>query len=171
MKLDRWGTMKAKLGTSVLSICAFLANPSFADLNVIVIDEGSLPYELSPSRYENSPSKYENSSSKYENSSSKYENSESRYENSSLKYDNGPSGNRRLITTENEFLGYYVFADSGVLNFFNTAGKRISYRPSNPDTKSVFTVDGDWCGSIGKNQGALVLGITENCLLQFLLKR
>ena len=163
--------MGFEMRLTLLAVTGLLAFPlaAFADLNVIILDENRLPYDLSKSRYENSASNYENSISNYENSKSNYDNSESNYTNSSSNYENGSNGERRLISNRNEFLGYYVFADTGVMNFFNTAGKRVGYKPNNPDTKSVFSASGEWCGTLGNQDGAIVLGLSENCFYRFLL--
>jgi hypothetical protein len=147
----------------------WLAHSASADLSLIVVDESQLPHELSGSRYENSSSNYANSASNYDNSGSNYSNSESNYENSASNSANGANGDRRLISSENEFMGYYVFSSNGVINFFNASGKRIAYKPYNADTKSVFTSSGDWCGTLGNSNNELALGVSESCYFRFLL--
>lgn len=101
-----------------------------ADLMVSFVDESSLPYEYSGSKYSNSPSKYSNSVSKYDNSISKYSNSPSKYSNSPSK--NGTNSENRLLIEDGSTLyrvGYYVYSDSGVTNFFSPSGERMFYNP------------------------------------------
>jgi hypothetical protein len=79
---------------------------ALAHLPIALIDESSLPYNLSPSNYDNSPSNYDNSPSNHDNS-------ESNYDNSALNCDNGRNGDRRLIYKDRSslnFAGYYVAA-------------------------------------------------------------
>ena len=104
----------------------------YADIKIILIDDSGLPYSLSPSKYSNSPSKYSNSPSKYSNSESKYSNSPSKYSNSPSKYSNGPSGKNRLLADNNRYVGYYVFTDDDIINFFNSDGERIAFNPNFP---------------------------------------
>jgi len=80
-----------------------------ADLMVSFVNESSLPYEYSKSKYSNSPSKYSNSPSK-----------------------NGTNSESRLLIKDGSTLyrvGYYVYSDSGVTNFFSTSGERMFYNP------------------------------------------
>ena len=122
---------------------------AFCDLQIQIVNERDLPYEFSPNKYENSEMKYENTLMKYENSEMKYENSEMKYENSSMNYKNSANGKRRLIW-ENYFVGYYVMASHGVLNFFSPKGKRLFYLPKN--AVAVFDSDN------GKFSGVLAMG-------------
>lgn len=158
--------------TGILSAFGFLslwAHTAFADLRVVLIDPGSLPYELSPSNYTNSPSNYANSPSNYANSSSNYANSPSKYANSPSNYANSTSGNRRLISEDRRFLGYYVFSGEGVLNIYSSRGERIAFLPSGGHTQSLFLDEAGWCGTIGEQRGATVLGLSQSCYLRFLL--
>lgn len=149
-------------------LSASMTNPIWADIRAILIDENSLPYDLSPSKYDNSPSKYDNSPSKYDNSVSKYDNSPSKYGNSPSKYSNGPNGDQRIISKDREFLGYYVFGSDGIINFYSAGGERVGYVPSGGHTQSVFSENG-WCGTMGEQQGKPVLGLTQSCFYRFLL--
>ncbi|WP_209837516.1 hypothetical protein, partial [Rubellimicrobium aerolatum] len=141
---------------------------AYADILAVIVDESRLPYDLSPSKYENSPSKYENSASKYENSESKYSNSPSKYENSASKYENGPNGERRVYTNDGRVLGYYVFSEDGILNFFSYESRRVAYLPAGGHTQSIFSNTG-WCGIIVEDQNQLVLGLSQECYFNFLL--
>ena len=53
-------------------------------------------------------------------------------------------------------------------NLFDTQGRRIAYRPAR-GTKSLFTVQGAWCGTVdGLRDGGLVLAVTADCARQFM---
>lgn len=162
--------MGQRMKIQIVVICAFLAlsTSAKADFIVIPIQASGLPYALSPSNYDNSPSNYDNSSSNYDNSSSNYDNSPSNYENSSSKYENGPAGRRRLLTSNGDYLGYFVFSKKGVLNLYSRSG-RVAYMPSGGKTQSFFLSEGSgWCGTIGNANGQTVIGMTQSCLLQFM---
>lgn len=157
--------------SSVVLASAFsvsMGSASWADIRAIVINENSLPYDLSPSNYDNSPSNYDNSSSNYDNSVSNYDNSPSNYDNSPSNYDNGINGDRRVVSEDNTFLGYYVFGSDGIINFYTAGGERIGYIPSGGHTQSIFSENG-WCGTMGEQQGRPVLGLTQSCYYRFLL--
>ena len=142
-----------------------------AQMQVIVIDENSLPYDLNSSKYENSNSKYENSNSKYENSESKYENSPSKYENSSSKYENS-NGKNRLLTSEGTWAGYAVYTDYGLLNIFNSSGVRFGYVPAGGHTQSIIlSSQSQCCGTLGVISGKPVVGLTRSCYFQLISKR
>jgi hypothetical protein len=153
-----------------LLIASVLVLPSVskADILTIIIDPSSLSYDLGPSKYDNSPSNYDNSSSKYDNSESNYDNSPSKYDNSASKYDNRFGGDRDIVTEDGKAIGYYVFGESGIINFFNYNSRRVAYLPSGGHTRSVFTEEG-WCGTLGEIRGELALGITQSCYYAFLL--
>jgi hypothetical protein len=154
-----------------LSVFLTISTPSFADLLVIPINEKALPYELSSSNYSNSPSNYDNSSANYDNSDSNYDNSPSNYDNSPSNNDNGLSGRKRLYTSDNKMIGYYVFSSHGVLNLYNSGG-RVGYMPKGGKTQSIFTSKGnEWCGTTGQQNGQTVIGMTSSCLLRFYADR
>jgi hypothetical protein len=137
---------------------------SAADLQIIAVNEASLPYDFSPSNYDNSASNYDNSVSNYDNSPSNYDNSESNYDNSSSNYDNGKNGERRLLYKDGnswKFAGYYVLASNGVTNFYSPKGKRMFYNPQKG--RAVFGgKDGKFCGVIARVKGELALALTEH---------
>ena len=136
---------------------------SHADLEMILTSESELTYSLSPSKYSNSPSKYSNSISKYSNSESKYSNSSSKYANSPSKTSNGKSGNKRLLMKKDNgylYIGYYVWGDENIINFFSSEGKRLFYSPSGTD--AIFDGDnGEFCGSLATLKDKKVLAVTE----------
>lgn len=153
--------------SGLMAFLMLLPSVSEADILTVMIDPGSLPYELSPSNYDNSPSNYDNSPSNYDNSKSNYNNSPSNYENSASNYDNRIGGGRNLVTEDGKALGYYVFGEDGIINFFNYNSRRVAYLPSGGHTQSVFTEDG-WCATLVEIRGGLVLGITQSCYYAFL---
>jgi len=136
----------------------------FADLKVIIAKESGLPFELSPSKFSNSPSKFSNSPSKFSNSPSKFDNSPS-------KFDNGKSGNRRLLLEQGGsyfyIIGYYVWGDDGLINFFSSKGKRLFYSPT--ETDALFGgEDGEFCGTLATLRGENILVLTEKGQLAFM---
>lgn len=93
-------------------ICAFILMSSVT----YVFGQG-YSYKYSPQNYENSSANYNNSSLDYRNSPQNYNNSSSNYNASNGVYDS--SGNR---------IGYEVVSPAGVVNRFDNAGNRTSYR-------------------------------------------
>lgn len=135
-----------------------------ADLEIIIAKESDLPFQLSPSKFDNSPSKFDNSISKFSNSASKFSNSPSKFENSPSKFENSKSGNRRLLLNKSGkhyYVGYYVWGDDRVMNFFSSKGTRLFYSPSN--TGAIFDGDsGEFCGTLANIKDKDVLVITDN---------
>jgi hypothetical protein len=151
----------------VLSICfifylisIFLPQPIKADMQLFVINRNSLNFDLGPMNYNNSHMNYNNSHINYDNS-------HLNYDNSYMNLNNGINGNKRLISTDNFYLGYYVFGKKGVTNFFSKNGKRIAYNPGGGHTSSIFFSEGGWCGTIAQQNRRLVLGVTKQCYLRF----
>lgn len=148
---------------SIAGILLVLSSAAFADFEVILASESDLPYGLSPSKYSNSSSKYSNSISKYGNSGSKYSNSISKYDNAPSKYSNGKSGDQRLLLKKDGsyfYIGYYVWGDEGLINFFSSSGERVFYSP--PETDAIFDGDkGEFAGSIATQNDTKVLAVTE----------
>jgi hypothetical protein len=138
-------------------------------MTVWAVDKAKFGYDLGASNYDNSPSNYDNSKSNYDNSVSNYDNSPSNYDNSKSNYDNGRSGQRRLVSSDGKWLGYYVKASNGTLNFYSTKGERVFYHPNNKSTLSVFySAESAWAGSLIVDQGEVFLGLDEKAYL-FLL--
>ena len=145
-------------------------NYAKADISIFIIDENSLPYNLSPNNYNNWPGNYQNSNMNDANNNLNYNNSNMNFENSHLNFKNGINGRRRLISTDNIFLGYYTIGDNGIINFFSTKGDRIAYNPGESDTQSVFVHEKEgWCGTLGIANNKIALGLTKKCYLLFLL--
>lgn len=143
---------------------------AFADLKVIAAKESDLPFELSSSKFSNSPSKFNNSVSKFDNSPAKFSNSPAKFENSPSKFENGINGNRRLLLEQEGtyfFIGYYVFGDDGLINFYSPDGTRIFYSP--PDTGGLFGGEsGKFCGTLAVLDQEQILVLTENGQLALL---
>lgn len=154
-------------------VCAALLGysvPAQADILAIVISEEGLPYGLKSSNYDNSPSNYNNSSTNYENAETTYDNAATTYKNSSTTYNNTASGRHGVYTQDGRRIGYYVFSDKGVMNFYNNSG-RVFYMPSGGHTQSVFYTKGrEWCGTLGQMDEKTVLGLTRNCMLRMLME-
>ncbi|MBR9807341.1 MAG: hypothetical protein GYB49_08980 [Alphaproteobacteria bacterium] len=155
------------MGRSIIISAAVLvsvaAGPAFGDVTAIIVDPSSLSYEMAPTNYANSPSNYNNSSTNYANSSSNYGNASSNYDNSKSNYKNGKNGSRRILTEDNQYVGYYVTNDDGVTNFFGRDGQRFGYNPSG-ETSAVFYTKGNlWCGVIASYQNQLALGLSQKC--------
>ena len=157
---------------SIFLFIFLIAAPAsvFADLEVIVADESDLPFALSPSKFSNSSSKFSNSLSKFNNSLSKFSNSPSKFDNSPSKFDNSRSGNRRLLLAKEGsyfYIGYYVWGDDGLINFFSSGGKRLFYSPS--ETSALFgSENGEFCGTLAVLKDEKVLVLTEKGQLAFM---
>ncbi len=161
-----------KLPTIFILLALLIAVPvsAFADLKVVLAKASDLPFELSPSKFTNSPSKFSNSVSKFSNSPSKFSNSPSKFDNSSSKFDNGRSGNRRLLLEQDgsySYIGYYVWGDDSLINFFSSNGKRLFYSPS--ETDALFGgEDGEFSGTLATLKEEKVLVLTEKGQLAFI---
>jgi hypothetical protein len=150
----------------LILIASFSAS---ADLEIIVAKESELPFQLSPSKFDNSQSKFDNSVSKFSNSPSKFSNSPSKFENSPSKFENGKTGERRLLLNQSGkhyYVGYYVWGDDGIMNFFSSKGTRLFYSPSS--TGAIFDGEsGDFSGSLAIIKNKDVLVITDKGQIAF----
>lgn len=152
-----------------LILCATLSSSaSYADILAVVINPRDLPFNLSPDKFDNSPDKFDNSSDKFDNSPDKFGNSPDNFDNSPDNFENRVGGGRNVLLDGGEVIGYYVFSDDGVLNFYNYDSRRVAYLPAGDHTQSVFLEDG-WCGTLARIQGRVTLGLTQSCLYRFLL--
>ena len=154
----------------LFSLCVCMQpHVSYADYEILLAKESDLPFQLSPSKFSNSPSKFSNSVSKFSNSPSKFSNSPSKFSNSPSKHSNGSSGDHRLLLKRDGqfyYVGYYVWSDDGLLNFFSSEGTRLFYSP--PDTGAIFDgEDGEFCGTLASYEGQDVLVITEKGQIAF----
>lgn len=161
--------MKYFLSILIVISTAIFPSISYADFFILLIKKSDLPYSLSPDQYSNSESSYSNSISNYSNSASNYENSSSNYDNSPTNYKNGRNGKQRLLFQQDGqvyFVGYYVFTDDGLINFYSPDGDRLFYSPAGIDV--LFDGEnGNFCGAIVLNKNQPTLAITEKGQLAF----
>lgn len=161
--------MKFFLSLLIVISTTIFPSISYADFFILLIKESDLPYSLSSNQYSNSSSNYSNSISNYSNSSSNYNNSSSNYDNSPNNYENGKNGKQRLLFQQDGqvyFVGYYVFTDDGLINFYSPDGDRLFYSPADIDV--LFDGEkGDFCGAIVLNNNQPTLAITEKGQLTF----
>lgn len=140
-----------------------IALPAFADAPLVIIDRSQLPFELGPGHPMNSPSKPANSPNTSWNSAGNTANSSGVWKN---KPTNPANEKRLIITADGGVLGYYATNAGGALNLFDINGRRIAYRPAS-GTASLFTTNGEWCGTVDDNRGGFVLAVTQNCASKF----
>lgn len=164
-KLCRFKSLLLLLTIGAAVLFSFV-NARAADLPLVLIDERNLPYEFSPSNYDNSPSNYANSISNFDNSPSNFENSESNFDNSSSNFDNTINGKNRILQKRSGtlyYMGYYVVASNGTINFFSTNGQRMFYTPT--AGKGVFGgKDGKFYGILANVDGQFSLALTSTGL-------
>jgi len=153
--------------TISLFLAASLWVPSqvTADLQVILSPESSIPTPLSPKKDSNSPKNFDNSLDNPRNSTSEFSNSTLNPSNRSAAKGNGIKGNNRLLLKDGSkyrYIGYWVKADTGVVNLFSPSVKvkRLFYSP--PNTGAIFDAEeGTFCGTISLNNNKAVLLITN----------
>lgn len=143
-----------------LAFClALFGAPALADAPIFVIDQSQLPFDLGPGAPANSPAKQSNSPSAAANSTANAANSSSAHANSP---DNPANAKRVIFSGDGEAVGYYAPNGGGTLNLFDISGRRIAFRPRG--TKSLFTNNGEWCGTVADNQGGgFAFGVTRRC--------
>ncbi len=134
-----------------------------ADAPMILLDPGQLPFDLGPGHPANSPARQSNSPNAAWNSASNTANSSSARENQPTNPENEQ---RLIITSDGGVVGYYATNAGGVLNLFDTHGRRVAYRPAR-GTRSLFTTSGDWCGTVDDSGGGMILGMTGSCAARF----
>lgn len=144
----------------LIPLLSLISSTSFADLQVRVVNENSLPYEYSPMNYDNSPMNYDNSPMNYDNSEMNYDNSPSNYDNSSSNYENTAHGGHKRIILNSRFYGYYVYSPKGIMNIFSARGERMFYSP--PKTSAVFhSQSGEFVGAIARSNDTPILALTN----------
>ncbi|MBU2958132.1 MULTISPECIES: hypothetical protein [unclassified Paracoccus (in: a-proteobacteria)] len=148
----------------ILVLSACLATPALADAPLIVLDRTQLPFDLGPGHPANRPSRTGNSPNAPWNSAGNTANSPSAWQNRP----SNPENEQRLIfTSDGSVLGYYAQNAGGVLNIFDTQGRRFAYRPAR-GTRSIFSVSGEWCGTVDNPRGGgMVLAMTPECARRF----
>ncbi|MFT4012893.1 MAG: hypothetical protein QM682_05705 [Paracoccus sp. (in: a-proteobacteria)] len=142
-----------------LILALTLAAPALADAPLFVLEQSSLPFDLGPGAPQNQPSRQANSPNAAANSAANPANSAASFANSPRN----PANEKRVIfTSDGTVLGYYVRNPAGVLNLFDRAGRRVAYAPKG--SKSLFSGDGRWCGTIAPAQGGgFALGLVPSC--------
>lgn len=151
--------MRATLALA-LSLAAAVAH---ADAPLIVLDQTRLPFDLGPGHPANNPASPANSPNAAWNSSGNTANAADAWQNRPSNPDNEQ---RLIITADGGVLGYYAINPGGVLNLFDVNGRRIAYRPAR-GTRSLFTVTGQWCGTVDGGAHSFVLAVTPACAARF----
>ncbi|WP_022706565.1 MULTISPECIES: hypothetical protein [Paracoccus] len=148
----------------ILALTCLMAAPALADAPLIVLDRTQLPFDLGPGHPANRPSNPANSPNAPWNSAGNTANSASAWQNRPAN----PENEKRLIFTQDgSVLGYYAQNAGGVLNIFDTRGRRLAYRPAR-GTRSIFSVAGEWCGTVDSPRGGgMVLAVTPECARRF----
>lgn len=147
-----------------LALALLLAAPAAReDAPLIVLDQTRLPFDLGPGHPLNNPASPANSPHAAWNSSGNTANSGTAWANRPGNPDNAE---RLLITADGGVLGYYATNPGGVLNLFDVNGRRIAYRPAG-GTRSLFTVTGQWCGTVDGGRSNFVLAVTPACAARF----
>lgn len=147
------------------TIAALAAAPALADAPLFILDRTQLPFDLGPGNPANNPALPQNSPYAAWNSAGNTSNSSGNYDN---RPSNPANQNRMIITADGSVLGYYVVNPGGVLNLFDVNGNRIAYRPAR-GSKSLFTTNGEWCGTTGGlTGGGVAFGVTQSCASRFL---
>lgn len=146
-----------------LSLWIATTTMSWADAALIILDQTRLPFDLGPGHPANSPANPANSPHAAWNSAGNTANAGTAWQNRPSNADNE---RRLVITADGGVLGYYARNPGGVLNLFDVQGRRIAYRPAR-GTRSLFTVTGQWCGTVDGAGGDVVLAVTPACAARF----
>lgn len=145
------------LSAACLTLAAVTA-PAVADAPLFVLEQSSLPFDLGPGAPRNAPSRQTNSPNAAANSAASPANSSSTYANSP----SNPANEKRVIfTSDGSVVGYYARNPMGVLNLFDLSGKRVAYGPRG--SKSLFSSDGRWCGTVAGAQTGFAFGVIRRC--------
>ena len=141
-----------------------LGSGALADAPLFIVDPSQLPFDLGPGAPANQPSRTSNSPSAAGNSSGAPGNGSGIRANAPDNPANGPDGGR-AIWADGEPVGCYT-TNGGTLNLFTSSGRRVAYRPVR-GTKSLFSNDGRWCGTVAATGGGFAFGMTRTCLNRF----
>lgn len=137
---------------------ALLTAPAAADAPLFILDQASLPFDLGPGAPQNAPSRQANSPNAAANSAASPANASTTRANSPQN----PENEKRVIfVSDGSVVGYYARSSLGVLNLFDVSGKRIAYRPRG--SKSLFSSDGRWCGTVAQTQAGFAFGMIRSC--------
>lgn len=147
-----------------LAVAVLLPGAAMADASLFVVEPSQMPFDLGPGAPANQPSRQSNMPAAAGNSSGAPGNSSSLRANSPDNPANGPDGGRAIFA-DGEAVGYYT-TNAGTLNLFTASGRRVAYRPAR-GTKSLFSTDGRWCGTVAQTGAGFALGMTRQCLDHF----
>lgn len=140
------------------------AGAAWGDAPLFILDRTQMAFDLGPGHPANNPARPGNSPNAAWNSAGNTANTAAAPENNPT---NPANQNRLIYTADGAVIGYYVLNRVGVLNLFDVNGRRVAYRPQR-GTKSLFTTDGAWCGTVaGSKEGGFALGVTEACARAF----
>ena len=146
------------------ALAVLLPGAALADAALFVVEPSQMPFDLGPGAPANQPSRRGNAPFAAGNSGSAPGNGSAIHANSPRNPANGPDGGRAIIA-DGEAVGYYT-TNGGTLNLFTTSGRRVAYRPAH-GTRSLFSTDGRWCGTVAQTGGGFALGMTRQCLGRF----
>lgn len=147
-----------------LAVAALMPGAALADAALFVVEPSQMPFDLGPGAPANQPGRVTNAPGAAGNSGSVPGNGSGIRANAPDNPANGPDGGRAIVAGS-ETVGYYV-VNGGTLNLFTSSGRRIAYRPAH-GTKSLFSTDGRWCGTVARTAGGFALGMTRNCIARF----
>lgn len=141
------------------------AGSAAADAPLFIVEPAQMPFDLGPGAPANQPSRPRNLPSAPGNSSGAPGNGSGIRANAPDNPDNGPDGGR-AIWAGDEPVGYYG-TNGGTLNLFDSQGRRVAYRPGGGHTRSLFSPDGRWCGTVADTGGGMAFGMTQECAGRF----
>lgn len=147
-----------------LAMLLILSGPALADAPLFIVDPSQMPFDLGPGAPANQPSRMSNAPTAAGNSSGAPGNGSGIHANSPDNPANGPDGGR-AIWADGDVVGYYT-KNGGTLNLFTSTGQRVAYRPAR-GTKSLFSTDGRWCGTVAATGGGVAFGMTRSCIQRF----
>lgn len=152
----------------VLSLLAAPALPpaAFADAPLFIVEPSQMPFDLGPGAPANQPARAGNLPHAPGNSGAAPGNGSGIRANAPDNPANLPGGGR-TIWAGDEPVGYYT-RNGGTLNLFDRRGHRIAYRPGGGRTKSLFSPQGTWCGTVAETADGIALGLTRDCANAFL---
>lgn len=147
-----------------LVIAALCPGAALANAALFVVEPSQMPFDLGPGAPANQPSRASNAPAAAGNSGSAPGNGSAIRANAPDNPANGPDGGRAIIAG-GEAVGYYT-TNAGTLNLFTASGRRVAYRPAR-GTKSLFSTDGRWCGTVARTGDGFALGMTRACIGKF----
>lgn len=147
----------------VLSLLAAPVLPAtaLADAPLFIVEPSQMPFDLGPGAPANQPARAGNLPHAPGNSGAAPGNGSGIRANAPDNPSNLPGGGR-TIWAGDEPIGYYT-RNGGTLNLFDRRGRRIAYRPGGGRTKSLFSPQGTWCGTVAETADGIALGLTRDC--------